>query len=1013
MKPFLLLSLILFTSLTTGLFAQRTGTKSEIQGLVVDSASGKPLRQASISLLIARDSSYVTGTITDGDGLFQLRNVAAGNYRLLITFLGYRNLSQSVTASSGVPAIGVGILRMVEQSNQLQEVVVRQESAPVTVKQDTLEFNAGSFKTQPNAAVEELLRKLPGLQVGRDGTIKAQGQTVNRVLVDGKPFFGNDPKMATRNLPADIVDKVQLYDQSSDQSQFSGIDDGNRERTINITLQRNKRKGYFGQNSLGLGTARDGEANRYQGRLNLNRFNNRGDGDAAHRPGRQISLIGQANNLNQQNFTLGAGPAQGPVFVGGPDGGEPFGSQTPTNVIEVRAGGLNYRSDGPRDKWGKRAEISTSYFLNQAITTTDQQSRRMSILPEQALTTDQQNYSQNQQLTHRFNLRLDWTLDSMTSLRLTPSLSWQTTDYTSRLSSRSTLPGPAGRGLVGPGLVGPGLVGPGLVGPGLVGPGLVGPGLVGPGLVGPGLVGPGLVGPGLVGPGLVGPGLVGPGLVGPGLVGQPNQLVNTGETAYGSAGSGLNGYNNLLLMRKFRREGRTLSFNLNTVLGDGETKALNQSVNTFYDSTGANPISNRLDQQNRQTSYNLQNTLTLSYTEPLSFTQKLEFRYAYSISSNRADRLVADRNETTGLYDRVNFPLSNQFSNAFSFHRAGATFQTQHLRSRLALGLDVQQSQLQLDNRSADSSQRRQYVNLLPNALFSYTFSRNRNLRLQYRTRLNAPSLSQLQPVIDNTNPLNVRVGNPQLAPEFYNTLLLSYNASAELGTKSFSVFASLNQSHNRIATSTTISPSGVQTTQPVNVGGFWAVNGSMSIGRTLQPSRLGLTFTTNVGLSRAVSFINDQQNNAKNASLSQGVRLQSNLNNNLEYGISGNVTYQTATYSLMPKQNTAFWSQYATADVFWKLPFRFVLTSDLTYTATTGRAAGYNQQFMLWNVALARQFFKGDQGELRLQVFDVLNQNRSLIRNTTDTYIEDVQSRILRRYLLVSFVYNLRKFGI
>ncbi|MBD2700578.1 outer membrane beta-barrel protein [Spirosoma sp. BT702] len=925
MKAFFLLFCL---SLTTSLFAQRNGSKSEIGGMVVDSSSGKPLRQASISLMTDRDSSYVMGTITDGDGMFQIRNVAPGVYRLLVTFLGYRNVSQSITVTSGEPANRVGILRMVEQSNQLQEVIVRQESAPVMVKQDTLEFNAGSFKTQQNAAVEELLRKLPGMQVSRDGTVKAQGQTVSRILVDGKPFFGNDPKMATRNLPADIVDKVQLYDQSSDQSQFSGIDDGNRERTINITLKRDKRKGYFGKNELGLGTARDGEANRYQAQLNLHRFNN----------GRQISLIGQANNLNQQNFTLGAGPAQGPVFVGGQEGGGPPGSQTPTNVIEVRAGGLNYR-----DKVGQRAEIATSYFLNQAITTTDQQSRRASILPGRSLTTDQQNYSQNQQLTNRFNARLDWVLDSMTSLRLTPSFSWQSTDYTSRLSSRSTLPG----------------------------------------------------------------------LEGPGLPGQTAQLVNTGETGYGYTGKGLNGYNNLLLMRKFRLEGRTLSFNLNTVLGDGETKALNQSVNTFYDSTGSNPVSNLLNQQNRQANYNLQNTLTLSYTEPLSFTQKLEFRYTYSVNSNRADRLVTDRNEATDQYDRVNYSLSNNFSNSFTFHRAGATFQNQRLRYRFALGMDVQQSQLQLDNRSADTSQRRQYLNLLPNALFNYTFSGNRNLRLQYRTRLNAPSLSQLQPVVDNTNPLNVRIGNPQLAPEFYNTITLGYNVSKDQGSKSLSAFASLNQSHNRIATSTTISSSGVQTTQPLNVGGFWSVNGSMSIGRTLQPSNLGLTFTTNIGLSRAVSFINDQQNVAKTASVGQGFHLQSNFNNSLEYGISGNLTYQTAAYSLTSKQNTSFWSQYATADLFWKLPFRFVLSSDLTYTGTTGRAAGYNQQFMLWNVALAKQFFKGNTGELRLQVFDVMNQNRSLVRNTTDTYIDDVQSRILRRYLLVSFVYNLRKFGI
>lgn len=916
MKPFFIL---FFFFLTIGVLAQSTIMKSDIGGMVVDSASGKPLPNASVSLLKARDSSFVTGTITDNNGLFQLRNIASGNYRLLLTFVGYRNLSQPVTVVSGIPMIESGVLQMVEQSNELQEVVFRQERAPITVKGDTLEFNAGSFKTQQNAQVEELLRKLPGVEVSRDGTIKANGQTVNRVLVDGKPFFGNDHRMATRGLPADIVDKVQLYDLSSDQSQFSGIDDGNRERTINLTLKRDKRKGYFGQNSLGIGTAQKGEDNRYEGRLNLNRFNN----------GRQISLVAQANNLNQQNFTLGTGPAQGTGFVGSPEGGAPTGSNAPSNIIEVRAGGLNYR-----DKWGQRAEIATSYFLNQGITTTNQQSRRESILPERSLTTNQQNYSYNQQLTHRFNARLDWKLDSLTSLRLAPGLSWQTTDYTSQLSSRSTF-------------------------------------------------------------------------------GQTNQTLNTGQTDYGSTGNSLNGYNNLLVMRKFKHEGRSLSLNLNTVLTDGKTNALNQSANIFYDSTGVNPLSDLLNQQNRQTVYTRQNTLSLSYTEPISFTQKLELRYAYSNNSNRADRQVSDRNEVTGFYNQVNLPLSNQFNNSFDFHRVGATFQTQRLRSKLALGLDMQQSQLQTNNRSADILQQGKYFNLLPNALFTHTFSGGRNLRLQYRTRLNAPLLAQLQPVIDNTNPLNIRIGNPELAPEFYHTMMVGYHASPGLGNKSFSMFAVLNQSANRIATSTTISPSGVQTTQPLNIGGFWSANGSMSIGRILQPSKLGLTFTTNANLSRTLSFINAQENKAKNASIGQGIRLQSNFSSELDYGVSFNATYQTATYSLIPKQNTSFWSQYATADIFWKPPFRFTLTSDLTYIATTGRAAGYNQQFTLWNVALARQFFKGDQGELRIQVFDLLNQNRSLIRNTTDTYIEDVQSKILRRYILVSFVYNLRKFGV
>ncbi|KAB7727287.1 outer membrane beta-barrel protein [Rudanella paleaurantiibacter] len=933
MKPvFLILSLLLSLS---GL-AQRTAPRTELGGMVVDSATAKPLGQASVSLLNARDSSYVTGTVTDNDGLFMLRNLASGSYRVLVTYLGYRNGSQLVAVKPGEASVQVGVLRLVEQSQQLGEVVVRQESAPVTIRQDTVVFNAGSFKTQPNAQVEALLRKLPGVEVSRDGTIKANGQTVNRVLVDGKPFFGTDHRMATRNLPADIVDKVQLFDQSSDLSSFSGIDDGNREPTLNLTLKPDKRKGYFGQNELGLGTARDDQANRYSGRLNLNRFSANNDGRR-----KQISLIGQANNLNQQNFSLGAGGPSGPV--GNPEGPGGAGPQSPTNVIEVRAGGVNYRSDGRRNdsrrnKHGHRAEIAMSYFLTQGITVTDGQSRRTSILPERPLTTDASLYSQNRQLNHRFNARLDWQLDSLTNLRLTPGLVWQTADFTSRLSSRSVL---LGNGM-----------------------------------------------------------------------GSAVQPVNTGETAFNSAQTGFNGTNNLLLTRKFRREGRTLSVNLNSVMTDGQTQALNRSTNTFFDSTGTNPSSNRLNGQIGQASFTNQHVLTLSYTEPVSFTQKVELRYVYSINNSHADRQATDQNEATGLFDRVNLPLTNRFGSSFGAHRAGATFQTQRLRYKWAVGLDAQQAHWQLHNRTDQTAEQRSYVNLLPNALFSYTFSGNRNLRLQYRTRLSVPSVGQLQPVLDNTNPLQIQVGNPRLDPEFYNTLVLVYNAATRFSNQSFSAFASVNQSNNRISTATIISPAGVQTTQPVNAGGFWSAYGSVAVGRTLQPSKLGLTFTTNLGLSRSRSFINGDANETINRSVGQGVRLQSSYNEHLDYGLSGNLTYQTASYSLLPNQNAAFWWQHATADLFWKLPFRLALTTDLTYTGTTGRAAGFNQRFVLWNAALSRHFFKGDTGELRVQVFDLLNQNRSLIRNTTDTYIDDVQNRILRRYLLVSFVYNLRQFG-
>lgn len=925
MKVINLFWLLLFcTTLTVS--GQKISGTGEITGVVLDSATHKPMRTASASLLAARDSAYITATITDGDGRFRLRNIPPGNYRLLVTFIGYRNLSKSIQVPAGSPA-DAGMLWMSEQGNQLGEVVIRQESAPVTIKADTLEFNAGSFKTQPNAQVEELLRKLPGVEVARDGSIKANGQAVSKVLVDGKPFFGNDPKMATRNLPADIIDKVQLYDQSSDQSQFSGMDDGNRERTINLTIRKDKGKGYFGQNALGAGPSPGAQAARYQARLNVNRFNNRNGG-----PVRQISAIGQANNLNQQNFTMqdaSAPGAGGPVIVG-EGGNAQEDAQTPSAITEVRAGGFNYRNESATMRWGKRTEMAASYFVGQSVTTTDQASHRENILPGQSFLTDQIYFSKNSMTTHRLNGRFDLPLDSMTSLRVTPNISLQCKDELARWRSgsyRST-----------------------------------------------------------------------------------GDSLNNGATSNDRDGHSINGYNNLLLMRKFTKEGRTFSAHLNTILADGKTTAYNRSFNTYYDATRDDSL---LDQRNLQNSYSLQNNLTFSFTEPLSLTQKFEFRYAYSNTFNKLARLTADRDEEKGGYDLPNEELSNDFSNTFETHRLGSSFQTRRLRYSWTLGMDLQRSALRADDRSGSELSTRAFWYLMPNALFTYTFQGNRNLRLQYRTRTSPPGATQLQPVADNSNPMNIRTGNPALKPEYYHTLTLTYHGAAQSGGNNLFAFANLNQSDNRTSTSTSTGPGGAQLIQPVNTAGYWSTNGVVSLSRKLVPVKLTIGLTTQASVTRSIGLINTRSNVSRNTVIGQGIRFQSDYNGKIDYGLSARINYQQARYSLLPQQNANYWSQYATADVHWQLPGHFVLNTDLTYTGTSGRAEGYNQQFVLWNAFLAKQFLKSRQAEVRLQVFDLLNQNRSLVRNTSDSYIEDVRSKVLRRYFLISVVYNLRKFGV
>ncbi|QJD78891.1 TonB-dependent receptor [Spirosoma rhododendri] len=953
--------------------AQTPGT---IRGSVVDSTTRKPLLEASVSLLSGRDSSLVTFGITDGDGRFTFTGVKEGNYRVLVSYLGYRSRARRVSVSADKPTADMGPFEMTGQANALTEVTVQGEKAPVAVKGDTLEFNAGSFKTQPNAIVEDLLKKLPGVEVATDGTVKAQGQQVSKVLIDGKPFFGNDAKMATRNLPADIIDKVQVFDQASEQSQFSGVDDGDREKTINITTKRDKRKGAFGQQSAGIGP-RPGSDPRYSARATLNRFND----------GQQISVLGMANNINQQGFTGqdlglgsnfgGAGQGQGGgaggggnvIRAGGGGGGAGNGSgQVGNNAItQSWAAGINYR-----DGWGKKIDVVGSYNASNTNTLTNQTSRRDNILPtttagsttrtDSAFVTNRANNSDNTNTNHRANLRLDYRLDSMTTIRVIPSLSWLNSTYQNNSDSRTF----SGSGVP----------------------------------------------------------------------------TNTSRTNYNSTGSGFTGNNTALIMHKFRKKGRTISLNWNTAINNQDNVGFNRSVNTFsrpntptsstavstsavstsaISTSGTSGTANgglyatNIDQRSQQRTESMTHSINLSYTEPLSMRQTLEFHYFLSNNRNTSDRAVFDRNAESQQYDLPNATLTNNFVNTYMTNRGGLTWQTNRLKYTYALGLDAQQATLRSDNlsRPADVPLNRTFSNLLPNALFTYNFAKNQRLRFNYRTRVNAPSVNQLQPVINNTNPLNIQVGNAGLQPEYSHNLNLNYNRFNPATFRSMFVFINASRTDNKIVNSTTFSNAGAQTTRPVNTDGYYTVNGSLALGRPLRfdEQRVNLNLSTNLTYNTGTSYINDQTNRSQNWLIGQSLGFNTNINDKLDVTLRGDITLQSAKYSLQPQQNTTFLNQTASLDLFYQLPFRFTFTSNVLFSHYGGSSSSFSQSFTLWNAALSRQLFKQKQGELRLSVFDLLNQNRSVVRNVTDTYVEEVQSQVLTQYFMVSFVYNLRRF--
>lgn len=411
-------TLLAFVLVSASASAQTSAT---IKGKLVDSTSKQSLKDATVTILDARDSTLEVFGLAQADGSFSINNISFGDMILQVKFSGYEPISRKISFTKVNPNVNIGTIYLRQAANDLGNVTVTQSA--IQMKKDTLEISASAFKTKPNAVAEDLLRKIPGMEVAKDGSIKAQGENVQRVLVDGKRFFGDDPRMATRTLPPDVIDKIQVFDDLSDQSKFSGFDDGNRLKTINITTRKDKKKGMFGKAVAGIGT--DG---RYDESFNFTRINN----------DRQLTFLGQANNVNKQNFTqnnIGGGRGFGGGGGGGGFGGGGFGGGGQSSgITTILAGGLNYR-----DVWSPKVDAYGSYFYNAPRQNNESTSRTENILNSDSSTYNNSfSASVSKNENHRFTFNIEDRIDSMNSLIFRPNFTIQSSNPTSTSSNITT-----------------------------------------------------------------------------------------------------------------------------------------------------------------------------------------------------------------------------------------------------------------------------------------------------------------------------------------------------------------------------------------------------------------------------------------------------------------------------------------------------------------------------------------------------------------------------------------------
>jgi len=929
------------------------GSAQKVSGIVkghLQDIAGDPLPEATITVMRSQDSTLIGFTLTSSSGYFESKNLNAGSYYLMLSYQGFESIKKSFSITAEKPMADLGAVKLEKAYKTLGEVVVTDE-VPIRIKGDTLSYNANSFKTKPNANVEELLKKLPGVQVERDGTVKAQGENVQKVYVDGKEFFGNDPKLATRNLSADMIESVDVFDDMSEQSKFNKIDDGSRSKAINLKLKKDKKKGVFGKVNAGYGTD-----NRYDAGLSTNFF----------KGAKQVSVIAKANNTNNLGFTMsdmmgmfgsgGFGGGMGAMMGGGGgtvmSGGGMAGamggmrmmgsgpamlgggmSSGPTGITKSATGGINYR-----DVWSPKVDLSSSYFFNHANAFNQRNSFRQDFLSTRKQNTDRQTISENNNNNHRINMNLTYRIDSLNSLIYSPSINFQNSENYS--DDTSTI-----------------------------------------------------------------------------FVEQGGKRFKSGElkTLNEGEGHGVNWNNNLTWRRKLNKPGRTLSVAVTNTFGRTERDGQMRTNQKFYRNDGQlfrDSIGNQQFSVDGKTdNYGV----NISYTEPVSRKNIWEINYGYNSNRNESDRKTYEYSSASGKFDRVIERQTNHFVNHNTFNRVGTNWRFIEKKYNYQIGISVQQTELFSKNLSTKTNIEQKNINLFPTASFNYQFARNRSLRFNYRGRTNQPSVTQLQPIRDETNAPYFTEGNPDLRQEFVNNFSLSYNFFDMIKFRNMFAFVTFGNTYNKIINSTTFldRDSVKQLTRPVNIDGTYFANGNFNIGFPIKRMKGGnFNTTTRISYNKDASLVNGARNNITNLTLGEDLRLSYNYKEKIDIGVTAGVTYNSVGYSIQKQNNEDYFTHVYSADFTYTFKKGLIFSTDIDYTANTGRADGFNQNFTMWNASIAKQVLKSKRGEVKVSVYDILKQNQSIIRNVRDNYIEDVQSIVLQRFFSLGFTYNINRMG-
>lgn len=902
-------------AIAAALMVSATAYAMVIRGTVLD-PEGQPLESAEVRLVSAKDSSFVAGTITNVKGRYSLRDVKSGKYLVHTKYLGYQDHYSNITVVK--KDLTLDTVRLSDGNTiLLKGVSVTGVKPPVKVMEDTIEYNADTYKTQPNAVVEDLLKRLPGVEVDSEGKITANGKEVKKILIDGKEFFSDDPKVASKNLPVNMVDKLQVVDRKSDLARLTGVDDGEDETVINLTVKKGMNNGYFGNIEGGYGTD-----DRYMGSFNVNKFWN----------GNQVTLLGNFNNINELGFTDGNGNRF-----------RRFGGSNGINTS--KALGLNFNV-GKEEILRVGGDVMFSNTDRRSI----QQRNREYLFADSSSYSDMWSNKRDRGHNLRGDFRVEWRPDSFNTIDFRPNFSY---NLNKSASVDSTII----------------------------------------------------------------------------RAGDPSRsLVSSTDNESRSRGNSFEFGASLIYSHQFRRKkGRSFSVNLRYNHSNVREHSDAYSLSRFF---LMNDSIDMYDQYEFDHTWSDMAQARVTWTEPLGNPAKgnfLTLAYRLQYRWNNSDRMVYDHpiiypdDLAAGQlpwidYDNLVFSdsLSNRFRNDYFNQDIRLGYKHVSKTHNIDVGLSLVPQMSRSENLITDAKSipTRWVWNFAPFLRYRYKMGKSRSIMLNYNGRSSQPSMTQLQPVPDKSDPMRIVVGNPNLDPSFSHNLRLRFQDYNMEHQRSIMLMSDISATQNSIVSKTTFNPqTGGQTTTYVNVNGVWNGRLMAMYSQPLRNKSWTVSAHTFTNVSQQIGFNNGE----RNRSLSINFNFMPAISfspENLQLDLRPRYSIRHTKNSLQSTSNTNVHNYGGSFSAYYYTPIGIILNSDLNYTATKGYSQGYDKNEWMWNASISYQTLRDKSLTFSLKAYDLLQQRSNISRSISANYIDDLAVNDLTRYFMFTVSWRFNTFG-